>query len=468
VNITRNNCESFFLDYYEKNLSPVGVAEVLFFLEENPDLKEVFESYEAIFLEQDKTNFPGKESLKKKSLSDEMESVLSSEINKTNCELFFAASAEGTLSAEQASKLSIFLLQHPELQKEFNLFQKCKLNPDKIVFENKNLLKKQVINVQNREEYFIRSVEKDLDLSEQKQLAAFLRSNPEYKKELEVFKQTILIPEKVSFEFKEELKKKERKPVFVSFGSQRMMYYAAAAAILLLAGIFFIFKNNDSNIGGLANNIRHSTGKVENIKPVDENKPSNAPEKPAPQQKEEVKNNNVHMGVRQNSSVSKNAPAPLIKEEEKTPFQPIILENKIEENPIAKKADEKKVEEAQIQDQALAKNPDTKGDSATAPVVKDQALASAVNTKKDQDQYQTVASIVNKKIRSVLGIKRSTECETSEKIGLWDLAMAAKRGVQKHIGAKTLDVNKVCDGTSGKVEYVFAAGNFEITKNVSR
>ena len=65
MNITRHNCESFFLDYYEKNLSPVEVAEVLFFLEENPELKEVFESYEAICLEHEKVNFPDKEALKK-------------------------------------------------------------------------------------------------------------------------------------------------------------------------------------------------------------------------------------------------------------------------------------------------------------------------------------------------------------------------------------------------------------------
>ena len=73
MNITRHNCESFFLDYYEKILSPVEVAEVLFFLEENPDLKEVFEEYEAVFLEYEKVNFPDRESLKKKYNREELD-----------------------------------------------------------------------------------------------------------------------------------------------------------------------------------------------------------------------------------------------------------------------------------------------------------------------------------------------------------------------------------------------------------
>ncbi len=95
-------------------------------------------------------------------------------------------------------------------------------------------------------------------------------------------------------------------------------------------------------------------------------------------------------------------------------------------------------------------------------------MAPAISKKTDKDEYQTIASIVNKKIRAALGIKKSTECETSDRIGLWDLAMAAKNEVQKLTGTKTLDVKKICDGANGKVEYVFAAGNFEISKSTSR
>ena len=125
MNITKHNCESFFLDYYEKNLSPVEVAEVLFFLEENPEMKEIFEAYEAVFLEHEKINFPDKNSLKKKYSSEELDTVLSSEITKANSEQFFVAAAEGILLETQNQKLNAFLSQHPELKKEFDLFQRC-------------------------------------------------------------------------------------------------------------------------------------------------------------------------------------------------------------------------------------------------------------------------------------------------------------------------------------------------------
>src|ERR1017187_4140616 len=115
MNIDRYNCEAAFLDYYEKNLSPVEVAEVLFFLEDNSDLKPLFESYKAIYLEHERIKFPSKNSLKKKFSSEEIEKILSSAITKTNCEQFFVASAEGLLSAGQKEKLNLFLFQNPEL-----------------------------------------------------------------------------------------------------------------------------------------------------------------------------------------------------------------------------------------------------------------------------------------------------------------------------------------------------------------
>ena len=46
--------------------------------------------------------------------------------------------------------------------------------------------------------------------------------------------------------------------------------------------------------------------------------------------------------------------------------------------------------------------------------------------------------------------------------------MAAKNGVQKVMGTKAVDVNKICDGTGDKVEYVFVAGNFAISKSMSK
>lgn len=279
MSITQHNCESFFLDYYEKNLSPVEVAEVLFFLEENPDLKEVFESYEAIVLEHEKVNFPNKEAIKKKYSAEEISAILSSDITRTNCEQFFIANAEGVLSSEQKENLNFFLLQYPELKKEHDLFLQCKLSPEKILFEGKESMKRELITDQNREEYFVRAIENDLNLSEQKSLNQFLAKNPEFKKELELFSKTILPVETISFEVNASLKKRERKPIFVSIFTQHTAYYAAAAAILLLVGLFFFFKNDGAEKQMLADKNK-SVKKIEKvITPQEESNPNKVQEK---------------------------------------------------------------------------------------------------------------------------------------------------------------------------------------------
>lgn len=531
MNITKHNCESWFLDYYEKTLSPVEVAEVLFFLEEYPELKDVFESYEAVFLEHEKVNFPDKESLKKKYSKEELDFILSSEITIHNCEQFFVASVENILSETQTGRLNEFLATHPQHKKDFELIQKCKLSPEKIAFEHKDLLKKGIISAENREEYFIRSIENDLNISEQKQLglflqnnpeytkefeafkqtilpqekisfeyknqlrreeinaenreeffvraiendlsaseqkqlAAFLQSNPAYKKEFELFKRTILVPEKISFQHKEELKRKERKPVFVSILSQQRTYYAAAAAILLLAGLFFFLNGRDDSAAYLA------SAKKANVKTEQENvTPLKKEEAPVLQESPSLGNNNKQASVRTNISVKKNpSVSQLEQKKENSPEFPVIVpETKTEDALMAKKAEEKKAEEAQAEAPAVAIIAPEKKDSVSvvAPSVSNEAVVSIKGGAK-AEEYQTVASIVNKKLRSLLGIQKATDCEMSEKIGLWDLAMAAKRGVQRMIGEKTLDVQKVCDGNGENAEYVFTAGNFEISKSAAK
>ena len=133
---------------------------------------------------------------------------------------------------------------------------------------------------------------------------------------------------------------------------------------------------------------------------------------------------------------------------------------------MAKNSNENKNEQ---KEEAIAEvKKENKKDSIVNEIQPTQVVASAEITHTDKDEYQSFRSVVNKKIRSVLGIKPSTECETQDKITAWELAMAAKSGMQKLIGTKALDVNKVCDGTGENVEYVFVAGNFEITKNSSK
>ena len=150
-----------------------------------------------------------------------------------------------------------------------------------------------------------------------------------------------------------------------------------------------------------------------------------------------------------------------IQKEEKQ-FNPVVSENREEEKLTAQAESDPEMmkpvneEQASVQKKEEEKTPDTR-------------TASASKAKNTDDEYQSIAIVASKKVRALLGIKKTSVCENEdEKLGWWDLALAAKQGVQKLTGAKSLDVKKVCDGTGETVEYFFAAGNFEITKNASK
>lgn len=62
MNINSHNYEAFFLDYHEGNLSPQQVADLLLFLEQHPGLKQDFDSFENIRLDNDAGFFVRKQS----------------------------------------------------------------------------------------------------------------------------------------------------------------------------------------------------------------------------------------------------------------------------------------------------------------------------------------------------------------------------------------------------------------------
>jgi len=66
MKINRDNYEAYFLDYYEGQLSPDMIEEVMLFVKQNPELKNIFDEFEAISLVADQDIvFDNKSSLKK-------------------------------------------------------------------------------------------------------------------------------------------------------------------------------------------------------------------------------------------------------------------------------------------------------------------------------------------------------------------------------------------------------------------
>jgi hypothetical protein len=130
MKITRNNYETFFLDYLEGNLDVNLVDEFLEFLKENADLKEELSMMDTAPIEPDGAVFTNKEKLYKE---------------KYDAEETFSRAAialiEGDISTSEKEEFAAYLLKHPEKQKEVQRFQQTKLQPDNSVFfANKNKL----------------------------------------------------------------------------------------------------------------------------------------------------------------------------------------------------------------------------------------------------------------------------------------------------------------------------------------
>src|SRR5665648_727348 len=117
--ITRDNYESFFLDFLEGNLEGDNIDQFLDFLEQNSDLKEELQLIKKVCLPDEKIIFSEKKQLYK----SETDKIISFENKVIAC-------MEGDLGNDEQKAFEGYLASHPELQKEYNLFSKTRLSPD--------------------------------------------------------------------------------------------------------------------------------------------------------------------------------------------------------------------------------------------------------------------------------------------------------------------------------------------------
>ncbi|HKK10128.1 MAG TPA: hypothetical protein VJ939_04790, partial [Bacteroidales bacterium] len=138
MKINKGNYELFFVDYFDGNLSGESKKELFAFLEQNPELKAEFESFEPVVLPPENITYPDKASLRKQQI------VPTGSINEENYEDFLIAYAEKDLTKQEEVLLQQFFKKNPSLREESEKYAKLKLHPDKdIIFENKEELKKQ-------------------------------------------------------------------------------------------------------------------------------------------------------------------------------------------------------------------------------------------------------------------------------------------------------------------------------------
>lgn len=117
--ITRDNYESYFVDYLEGNLPEIQIDQFLDFLNQNPDLKEELHLFEELVLPEENVFFQDKQQLRK-SQADE------NQVHENKV----IAYLEGDMDVHESRAFGAYLDQHPDLQKEYRQFEKTRLIPD--------------------------------------------------------------------------------------------------------------------------------------------------------------------------------------------------------------------------------------------------------------------------------------------------------------------------------------------------
>ncbi|HEX5001832.1 MAG TPA: hypothetical protein VFW78_05010 [Bacteroidia bacterium] len=133
MNITRDNYEPFFIDYFDGNLDVSRQEELFSFLEQHPDLKNEFESFNNNPIEVPEEAFEDKHLLQRNILTlDTLDQYLIAEL-------------EGDLSNTEQEKLTAFLFEHPELSRHRKLIKLTRLPVSSEIFTAKEKLKQPVI-----------------------------------------------------------------------------------------------------------------------------------------------------------------------------------------------------------------------------------------------------------------------------------------------------------------------------------
>lgn len=130
MTINRHNYEEFFLLYVDNELTAEDRAAVDRFVQENTDLAEEMEMLKQAALPDESIAFEHKALLYQHSAG----------ISLDNYEEYFLLSADRELTTQQHEEVEKFILKHPDLQPAYTLLQQSRLEPEVIVFEQKEKL----------------------------------------------------------------------------------------------------------------------------------------------------------------------------------------------------------------------------------------------------------------------------------------------------------------------------------------
>jgi hypothetical protein len=140
MKINRNNYEVYIVDFFDGKLNASEIAELMLFLEKQPDIRSYFEDFQLIEISKEgNIAFPHKESLKKVLI------IGNDVVTEENYQLFLFDAIEGNLDETDRGHLDKFLADNPTIVSEFNQLKKTVLHPEKVIFEPKAALKRTIV-----------------------------------------------------------------------------------------------------------------------------------------------------------------------------------------------------------------------------------------------------------------------------------------------------------------------------------
>lgn len=433
MEINKNNYEAFFLDYHEGNHTAEEAAALLLFVEQHPELKEEFESFENFTIEDlSSVEFTGK-------------SILKKEITGFNKETYFIGYIENTLNEAEKKLFADFLSQRPTAAAELELYKKTVVTAEhSVVFENKYALKRAAsvaAELTEQEYLLIAAAENILSADEKIAMEKLLSADAGIEKQLELYKQTRFIPDTaLVFERKENLKRKSEKIVPLYY------YIAAAASIILLVGIFFLYKiNTPADVIEMAKNIQ----------PKKQNTVA---------QTEAVVTTPVK--VHEKNQVLKTN---TVKKEKHTTVPAILTPDVI--NTIAKTEGFDTTQlNAPVKDELTVPNSET----AVTDIAAGKASPSPVKITLPEPaaavpQYASLRELATEKIKEklldddIVAIQKKTG--QTKKMNGWDIAQIVTKGISK-VSGRQLELKPNYNENGSITSYAFSAGEFKISKKL--
>ncbi|MEX1188951.1 MAG: hypothetical protein WED33_06815 [Bacteroidia bacterium] len=235
INLT--NYEAWLLDYSEGNLSPEDTAELLLFLQVNPeieiDLNELdfvsINHEEEVEIEDKSSLYKGKNQV------------------RGRFEELCLAYYDKDISASEKNELDHLLAQFPSFEKEFIAFGQAYLQPEYgIDFKFKSSLKKEFIASGSFDDLAVKSLEGTISLGESAQLKVLVSGNSGLMKQMKAFEKTILIPDSITYPNKNNLYREDKRRGII------YSILAIAASIAIVFSIISYVNTENSEKQGIA------------------------------------------------------------------------------------------------------------------------------------------------------------------------------------------------------------------------